>query len=66
MRFARLIGQREAAISSAGRPVSRRQRYGIDYGLVLAILCFASISTFNAISAKHSTSSPNPVSVSYQ
>ena len=66
MRFARLTWQREAAVSSAGRTVSRRQRYGVEYGLVLAILCFASISTFNAITAKHSSSSPDQVSVSYQ
>ena len=66
MRFTRLTWQREAAVSPAGRTVSRRPRYGVEYGLVLAILCFASISTFNAITAKHSSSSPDKVTVSYQ
>ncbi len=66
MRFAQLTWLREAAVSSTGRSVPRRHRYGIEYGLVLAILCFASISTFNAITAKHTSSAPQSASVSYQ
>jgi len=66
MRFARLAWPREEAVSTTGRSVSRRHRYAVEYGLVVAILCFASISTFNAITAKHTSSSPNPVTVTYQ
>ena len=68
MRIGRLTWPWEATASSAGRSVARRHRHrhGVEYGLVVAIICFASISTFNAISAKHSTSSPDPVTVRYQ
>jgi hypothetical protein len=66
MRFARLAGLREEAVSTTVRTAPRRHRYSIEYGLVLVILCFASISTFNAITAKHSSSSSDKVSVSYQ
>lgn len=66
MKIALPTWPREATVTSAGRPVPRRQRHGVEYGLVLAILCFASISTFNAITAKHSTSAPEQVTVRYQ
>ena len=66
MRIARLTWPWEAAATSTGRPVPRRERHGVEYGLVLAILCFASISTFNAITAKHSTSAPEQATVRYQ
>jgi len=38
--------------SPADRPVPRRQRYGVEYGLALAILCFISVSTITAINMK--------------
>jgi hypothetical protein len=72
MRIGRLTWPWEATASPAGRSVARRHRHrhrhrhGVEYGLVVAIICFASISTFNAISARHSTSSPDPVTVRYQ
>ena len=66
MRFARLTWPWEEAVATTGRSVPRRRRHGVEYGLVVAILCFASISTFNAITAKHTSSSPDKVSVSYQ
>ncbi len=66
MKIARLTWPREATVPSAGRPVPRRQRHGIEFGLVLVIICFASISTFNAISAKHSSTASERVAVRYQ
>jgi hypothetical protein len=66
MRIARLTWPGEEAVSTTGRSAPRRRRYSVEYGLVLVILCFASISTFNAITAKHTSSSPDKVSVSYQ
>jgi hypothetical protein len=66
MKIGRLTWPWEATTPSAGRSAPRRHRHGIEYGLVLAILCFASISTFNAISAKHSTSAAERVAVRYQ
>ena len=66
MKIGRLTWPTEAATSPTCRPVPRRQRHGVEYGLVIAILCFACISTFNAITAKHTPSSPNQATVSYQ
>jgi hypothetical protein len=66
MRIGRVTSRWEATVPSAGRSVPRRSRHGVEYGLIVAILCFASISTFNAISAKHSTSAPDRVAVRYQ
>ena len=66
MKIARPTWPWEATLASTGRPVSRRRRHGIEYGLVVAILCFASLSTFNAISGKHGTSAPDQASVRYQ
>jgi len=66
MKIGHLTWPREGAVPPADRPVPRRQRHGIEYGLVLAIICFASISTFNAINGKHSTSSPDRVAVRHQ
>ena len=66
MKIARLTGPSEAAASPAGRPVPRRERHAVEYGLVLAIICFASISTFNAISAKHSSNASERAAVRYQ
>ena len=66
MRFARLTWPWEAAGLSTGRAVTRRRRYGIECGLVVVILCFATISTFSAITAKHTASAQRPASVSYQ
>lgn len=66
MRIGRMTWPPEATISSAGRSLPRRRRHGVEYGLVLAIACFATLSTFNAITAKHSSSSPERVAVRYQ
>lgn len=66
MRIGRVTWPWEATVASAGRSVPRRSRHGIEYGLVVAILCFASISTFNAINAKHSSPASERVVVRYQ
>lgn len=52
--------------SPAARPVPRRLRHGVEYGLVLAILCFISISTVTAINLKPDVASSDQVSVRYQ
>ena len=66
MKIARLTWPRAAAGSLTSRPVPRRQRHIVEYGLVLAIIFFASISTFNAISAKHGSNASERVAVRYQ
>jgi hypothetical protein len=54
----------KAATAPADRPsVPRRQRHGVEYCLVLAIVCFAALSTFNAIAAKHSPASTDQVAL---
>lgn len=50
----------------AARPVPRRQRHGVEYGLALAILCFISISTVTAINLKPDSPSSDQVSARYQ
>lgn len=66
MRIARPTWPREVASSPAGRPVPRRQRHAVEYCLVVAILCFVSVSTFTAVSFKHGSSATDRVGVRYQ
>lgn len=66
MKIGRMTWPSEATILSAGRSVPRRRRHGVEYGLVLAIACFATLSTFNAITAKHGSTSTERVAVRYQ
>jgi hypothetical protein len=66
MKIARPIGLRGAALSPAGRPVARRQSHAVEYCLVVAILCFASVSTFTAVNFKHGSTASDRVDVRYQ
>jgi hypothetical protein len=66
MRIGRLTWPSEAAAAPAGRPVPRRQRHGIEYVLIVAIIGFAGLSTFNAISAKHGSPASERAAVRYQ
>lgn len=45
---------------------SRRRSHGIEYCLVLAITCFAALSTFNAISVQHSPTGSDRIAVQDQ
>lgn len=66
MKIGRLTWPSEATTPSASRSVPRRRRHGVEYGLVLAITCFATLSTFNAITAKHGSAANERVAVRYQ
>jgi hypothetical protein len=64
MKIARPTRPWEAA--PAGRPVQRRRRHGVEYGLVFAIVCFISISTITAINMKPDLGPGDRVAVRYQ
>lgn len=66
MKIARPTWPWEAASSPAGRPVARRQSHAVEYCLVVAILCFASISTITAVNFKHGSTASERVGVRYQ
>lgn len=66
MKIARPTWPTEAAPSPAGRAVPRRQRHVVEYCLVVAILCFVSISTFTAVSFKHGSTASERAGVRYQ
>jgi hypothetical protein len=53
----------KTATVSSPTKAPRRGRHGVEYCLVLAISCFAALSTFNAITGQPGTVSSERVAV---